>query len=62
MYAVRLSASHVVGLAALDMAQPRAELDVAGVGLALADLLAVNLPYVLMLDLMYTLCSAVPGC
>ena len=48
---------HVVGLAALDMVQPWAELDVAGVGLSFANWMAVVIaPYivfVLMLDLLH---------
>ena len=35
---------HVVGLAALDMVQPWAELDVAGVGLSFANWMAVISP------------------
>ena len=48
---------NVVGLAALDMVQPWAELDVAGVGLSFANWMAVVIaPYivfVLMLDLLH---------
>ena len=51
------SFGHVVGLAALDMVQPWAELDVAGVGLSFANWMAVVIaPYivfVLMLDLLH---------
>ena len=35
---------HVVGLTALDMVQPRAELNVAGVGLTCANWMAVVSP------------------
>ena len=42
----------VVGLAALNMVQLWADLDVAGVGLAFAHLMAVISPCVRMLDLM----------
>ena len=54
---VTYSFGHVVGLAALDMVQPWAELDVAGVGLSFANWMAVVIaPYivfVLMLDLLH---------
>ena len=39
------SFGHVVGLAALDMVQPWAEFDVAGVGLSFANWMAVTSPY-----------------
>ena len=38
------SIGHVVGLAAFDMMQPWAELDVAGVGLSFANWMAVIAP------------------
>ena len=38
------SFGHVVGLAALDMVQPKAELDVAGVGLLFANWMAIIAP------------------
>ena len=38
------SFGHVVGLAAFDMVQPWAELDVAGVGLSFANWMAVIAP------------------
>ena len=43
---------HVVGLAALNMVQLWAELDVAGVGLTFARLMPVVSPCLRMLDLM----------
>ena len=38
------SGMHVVGLAAFDMVQPWAELDIAGVGLSFANWMAVIAP------------------
>ena len=59
------SFGHVVGLAALDMVQPWAELDVAGVGLSFANWMAVIAPYVafvLMLDLLHSVLRSRVAC
>ena len=52
----KYSFGHVVGLAAFDMVQPWAELDVAGVGLSFANWMGCHFPiaFVLMLDLLYS--------
>ena len=60
------SSGHVVGLAALDMVQPWAEFDVAGVGLSFANWIAVVIaPYivvVLMLDLLHSVLRSRVAC
>ena len=59
------SFGHVVGLAAFDMVQPWAELDVAGVhGLVICKLDGCHFPiaFVLMLDLLYSVLQSRVAC